>query len=218
MLKAILFDLDETLYPRSSSLMPTIGQRIKTYVIERVGIPVDEAERLRRHWRTTYGTALRGLIEEGYAFDPDDFLHYVHDIPLEGAIEAQPEIREMLLRIPLRRAVMTNSDVAHATRVLMHVNLLDCFERIIDIRALNFINKPDPRAYRMALEMLGVTAREAILVEDMPANTRPARALGMQTILVDCPLSDDGDADVTVGTLLDVGSVVDKLIAAHTSV
>ncbi len=212
MLKVILFDLDETLYPRSSSLMPTIARRIEQYVIERVGIPLAQADELRRHWRVTYGTALRGLIEEGYDFDVDDYLRYVHDIKLDGLIEAQPEVRQMLLNIPLRRVVLTNSDVQHATRVLGHVNLLDCFERIIDIRALHYINKPDPQAYRLALGMLGANAGEAVFVEDTPVNTRPAKALGMTTILVDYPPTPD--ADFCVASLLEVGTVVKRLLSS----
>jgi pyrimidine 5'-nucleotidase len=210
MYKLILFDLDETLYPRSSSLMPIIAQRIERYVIERAGVPPTQADELRRHWRRTYGTALRGMIEEKYPIDVDDYLQYVHDIPLDGLIEVQPELRQMLLDIPLRRAVLTNSDVQHATHVLTHVNLLDCFERIIDIRALNFINKPNPQAYLMALELLGVGAEETIFVEDTPINTRPAKALGMKTILVDCPPTND--ADFSVASVLDVGKVLSQLL------
>jgi putative hydrolase of the HAD superfamily len=213
MLKAILFDLDETLYPRASTLMPTIGARIRQYVVERMGVTEAEADALRIHWRQTYGTALRGMVEEGYDVDLDDFLQFVHDIPLEGIIEAQPEVREMLLSIPLRRAVLTNSDAAHATRVLQHVNLLDCFERIIDIRALKFINKPDPKAYAAALAIMGVRADEAILVEDTPVNTKPAKMLGMKTILVDYPIT--GDSDFYVATLLGVKDVVKHLLASE---
>jgi putative hydrolase of the HAD superfamily len=216
MFKLILFDLDETLYPRSSSLMPTIAKRIDRYVIERVGVPPAQADELRQHWRKAYGTALRGMIEEKYPFDVDDYLHYVHDIPLDGVIEAQPEARRMLMNMPLRRAVLTNSDVQHATRVLAHVNLLDCFERIVDIRALNFINKPNPQAYRTALDLLGVSAQETIFVEDTPVNTRSAKALGITTILVDYPPS--SDADYCVANLLAVGDVVSKLTQTSSAV
>jgi pyrimidine 5'-nucleotidase len=214
MIKVILFDLDETLYPRASSLMPTIAQRIEHYIVESVGVPAERADELRRHWRKAYGTALRGMIEEKYPLDVDDYLRYVHDIPLDGLIEAQPEVRQMLLEIPLRRAVLTNSDVQHATHVLSHVNLLDCFERIIDIRALNFINKPNPLAYQQALQMLGVQPNETIFVEDTPVNTRPAKAMGMKTILVDCAPTDD--ADFCVASLTDVGGVVNQLLQLNT--
>lgn len=212
MYKAILFDLDETLYPRSSSLMPIIGRRIEHYVTHQVGVPTENADALRRHWRKTYGTALRGMMVEGYTFDVDDYLRYVHDVPLDGILEPRPEVRTMLLNLPLRRAVLTNSNVEHATRVLEHVHLLDCFERIIDIRAMNFVNKPDPKSYETALSILGITAHEAIFVEDTPINTRPAKKMGMTTILVDCPSTDD--ADYVVTDVMDVGAIVMELIGA----
>ena len=215
MYKAILFDLDETLYPRSSSLMPIIGRRIEHYVTHQVGVPTENAGALRRHWRKTYGTALRGMMVEGYSFDVDDYLHYVHDVPLDRILEAQPALRKMLLSLPLRRAVLTNSNIEHATRVLTHVDLLDCFERIIDIRAMNFINKPDPKSYETALSMLRIAASEAILVEDTPINTRPAKQMGMTTILVDCPFSDDADYAVT--DVLEVGPVVMRLLGHQNS-
>ncbi len=211
MYQLIFFDLDETLYPRGSALMRAIGRRINDYVVQVVGVPQDQADALRVRWRTLYGTALRGLIEEGYRFDVDHFLRTVHDVPLDGVIGPDPAVRAMLLGLPLRRAVLTNSDADHAGRVLRHLGLDDCFERIVDIRALGFINKPDPNAYQRALALAGVGAREAILVEDTPANTRPAKALGMATILVDCPASPD--ADYFVSTVAEVGGVVGRALS-----
>lgn len=219
MYKVIFFDLDDTLYPRSAQLMRMIGERITEYIIHTIGIPADQAEAARRRWRSRYGTALRGLIEDGYTFDLDDFFRYVHDIPL-GHVAPDPELRAMLLRLPLRRVVLTNSNIEHADRVLAHLQIADCFERVIDIRALGLINKPDPRAYELALEMAGVAAGEAILVEDTPANVAPARALGMTTILVDCPPPPAGaapDADFHAPDILAVEPIVADLIRSGAS-
>jgi putative hydrolase of the HAD superfamily len=210
MLKVILFDLDETLYPRASSLMNVIGKRIEHYVTDVIGVDPEQAEELRRRWRRTYGTALRGMMEEGWAVDVDDYLRYVHDVPLEGYIKPQPEVRAMLLNLPLRRAVLTNSNIEHAGRVLEHINLFDCFERVIDLRTLNFLNKPDPKAYQVALNLMGVQADEVLFVEDTPINTRPAKALGIHTILVDCPPTDD--ADYCVPTVMHVADIVANLL------
>ncbi len=46
------------------------------------------------------------------------------------------------------------------------------------------IRKPDPRIYRLALERLGVEPEEAIYLDDLGINLKPARALGMHTIKV----------------------------------
>lgn len=210
MLKVALFDLDETLYPRASSLMTVIGKRIEHYVKGVINIPPDQAEELRRRWRRTYGTALRGMLEEGWSVDVDDYLRYVHDVPLDGIISPQPEVRAMLLNLPVRRAVLTNSNIEHAARVLKHIDLTDCFERIIDLRSLKFLNKPDPKAYEMTLALLGVNPEEVLFVEDTALNTRPAKAMGMHTVLVDSPPTDA--ADFCVPSILDVADIVQQLL------
>jgi len=126
---------------------------------------------------------------------------------------ADPRLRAMLLDIPLRRAILTNADIAHALRVLKHLDIHDCFERVIDIRALSYRNKPDLIAYRLAMGMLKVQPREVIFVEDTPANARAARAIGMTTVLIECPPSDA--ADYFLDSVLEVGQLVAELIAAR---
>jgi pyrimidine 5'-nucleotidase len=211
MLKLILFDLDETLYPRSATLMHQISQRISEYLINTIGIAPEKATELRTHFRGTYGTALRGLIEEGYTFDIEDYFQYVHDVELHGRIDPDPKLREMLLNIPLRRAVLTNSNIEHAERILKHMAIRDLFEQVIDIKAMGFMNKPHPKSYEQALNMLGVQAGEVIFIEDTPMNTAPARALGMTTVLIDCPSSDD--ADYFLSSVMEVGPLVERLVS-----
>lgn len=208
----ILFDLDETLYPRSAGLMHRIGERITQYLVERMGVSPERSVETRRHFRGTYGTALRGLMEEGYPVDLEDYFRYVHDISLD-TIGPEPELRARLLRLSLRRAVLTNSNVEHAARVLQHMQIADCFERIIDIRALDMVNKPDPESYRRALAMLNAAPERTIFVEDNTQNTRPARAMGITTIVIDHPFDagDDPGADYSVPDLNAALDVVERL-------
>jgi putative hydrolase of the HAD superfamily len=58
-IRAILFDLDNTLYPASSGVMQQLDRRIGEYVQERLGLSSDEATALKRHYYATYGTTLR---------------------------------------------------------------------------------------------------------------------------------------------------------------
>jgi len=44
------------------------------------------------------------------------------------------------------------------------------------------VAKPDPGAYRLALDGLGIGAAEALFIDDKPRNVSAARALGIQTI------------------------------------
>jgi epoxide hydrolase-like predicted phosphatase len=49
------------------------------------------------------------------------------------------------------------------------------------------MRKPDRRIYALALRELGVPAGEAIFLDDMGQNLKPARAMGMTTIKVEDP-------------------------------
>jgi putative hydrolase of the HAD superfamily len=63
----------------------------------------------------------------------------------------------------------------------------DAFDALV-ISAEVGIMKPEPRIYQIALDQLGVTATEAVFVDDSPANVEAARALGMYGILFKEPM------------------------------
>jgi FMN phosphatase YigB (HAD superfamily) len=87
--------------------------------------------------------------------------------------------------------IFTNADISHARRVLAVLQLEDCFEQIIDIRAVGFICKPDPDAYPLAQKIAGVTdPQKCILFDDAPRNLAPAQAQGWYTVLVGAPGTD----------------------------
>jgi putative hydrolase of the HAD superfamily len=181
--KYILFDLDDTLYPREAGVMEAIIERILLYMIHKVNIPPDDVSTKRHHYHQNYGTALRGLMTE-YNIEPSEFLDFVHDINPADFFGASPPLDRMLAAIPLRKVIFTNSDIAHSERVLQTLRVRDHFEQIFDIRAVNFISKPDPIAYQHVLSALGVSGYECIMVEDSPRNLIPAKDLGMRTILI----------------------------------
>jgi epoxide hydrolase-like predicted phosphatase len=54
------------------------------------------------------------------------------------------------------------------------------------------LRKPDPAIYELAAERLGLSPGACVFVDDLPGNLKPARALGMATVL------HRGDAAVTL--------------------
>jgi putative hydrolase of the HAD superfamily len=184
LMHTLFFDLDDTLYPKSTGLWNAIRDRMHTYMAEIVALPPAEIEALRQHYLETYGTTLRGL-QIHYAIDTDKYLAYVHDLPLSGFIRPDPGLGKLLATLPQRKFIFTNADIHHARRVLAILQLGDCFEQIIDIRALGFVCKPDTTAYSLALNLAGVTdPGECILFDDAPRNLAPAREQGWYTVLI----------------------------------
>jgi putative hydrolase of the HAD superfamily len=188
----IFFDLDDTLYSPKNGLWMAIRDRMRRYLIERMGFPPEEVDTLRHEYFVTYGTTLRGLlINHPERIDADDYLAYVHDIPLQNYIQPDPSLKVLLQSLPQRRWIFTNSDDRHAHRVLNILDVKDCFEGIIDIRAMGYTCKPVEDAYHRALALVGEPLPErCMLFDDSPRNLAPARALGFCTVLVGHPEPD----------------------------
>lgn len=181
---ALFFDLDDTLYPKSTGLWNAIRDRMHTYMGELVDLPADEIEALRQHYLEAYGTTLRGL-QIHYQIDTEKYLAYVHDLPLAEFIRPDPKLYQLLSTLPQKKYIFTNADVQHARRVLNALQMGEWFDQIIDIRALGFICKPDPNAYQRALEIAGIfKPEECVLFDDATRNLKPARELGWYTVLV----------------------------------
>ena len=183
-LGTIFFDLDATLYPESNGLWPAIRARIDQYMHERINISKAEIPGLREYYYIHYGTTLRGL-QVHYGIKTEDYLNYVHDLPLHEYLQPDPILRGMLLSIPQHRWIFTNSDQPHAQRVMNVLGIKDCFEGLIDVYAMEPYCKPKPEAYRLALEFAGVSDPETCaLIDDSPQNLAPAKRMGFFTILV----------------------------------
>lgn len=182
-LQCIFFDLDNTLYPRSCGLMRTIGERINRYMVERLDIEPAEVSRKRDDFLRTFGTTLNAL-RRFYDVDPDEYLDFVHDIPIREYLQYEPELDQMLERMKARKIIFTNADARHARRVLTRLGILRHFESIIDIHLLDFVNKPARRAYLKAMDFASARPEECMLVEDSLVNVITAGELGMMTVLV----------------------------------
>jgi putative hydrolase of the HAD superfamily len=177
---------------------------------ERLGISKDEIPALRTRYLETYGTTLRGL-QHSYEIDTEDYLAYVHNLPLERYLAPNPELRQILLNLPLKRWIFTNSDDNHAHRVMNLLNVSDCFHGIIDVRVLGFINKPDPLAYQIALKTAGESMPErCILIDDSPRNLAPAKMIGFTTVLVSNRLQ-DASADHVIPRINDLKTALPVL-------
>ncbi|GMJ03113.1 hypothetical protein like AT5G02230 [Hibiscus trionum] len=137
----LLFDLDDTLYPLSSGLSRECGKNIKDYMVEKLGIEKDKIVELSNLLYKNYGTTMAGLRAIGYDFDYDEYHSYVHGrLPYDN-LKPDPQLRNLLLTLPLRKIIFTNADKVHAVKALIKLGLEDCFEGIICFETLNPTHK-----------------------------------------------------------------------------
>ena len=178
-----IFDLDNSLYPASSNLFELIDLRMGEYIARLLGCDATEARRVQKGFFRSHGTTLAGLMES-HGVDPHDFLDFVHDIDL-ARLSADERVVAALDRLPGRKFVFTNGDESYARRVLDRLGLANAFDGLHDIHAMDYVPKPDPRAYAAMCARHGIRPQTALFVEDMARNLRPAKALGMTTVWVD---------------------------------
>src|SRR2546427_2381200 len=199
----LLLDVDNTLYPPSRGVVGRVDALINRYLVERVGIDAAEVDGIRRRLWSDYGTTLHGLMHRR-GIDPADYLRFVHAIELGELLAADPALAVMLGRIPLLKVAVTNGSEAHARGVLDCLGVRPLFFRVYGLERLAFVPKPYVQAYQIVLADLHALGRDCILVEDRAVNLRTARQLGMRTVYI----ADGGppapEADVSIGSVLDL--------------
>ena len=179
----LFFDLDDTLYSRSSGLWELIRKRIDIYMVEVLNFPKEEVPDLRLRLWNTYGTTLRGLQTE-FNVDMADYIAFVHNVPIDTAIEPDPVLEQSLAEIPQRKFIFTNSDKSHTLRVMNRLGITHHFEGIIDIYAQAPHCKPQQESFAIALAACGEPPERCLMIDDTPRNLDAAQALGMGTVSI----------------------------------
>lgn len=190
----VFFDLDDTLYPASSGLWPTLKDRMTDYMVERMQIPAGDVPALREAYFRQYGTTLRGL-QAHHSVDVEEYLAYVHDVRLAEYIEPNPVQQAVLAGLTVRKLIFTNADAGHARRVLRELEIEPYFIDIIDVNRMAPHCKPSPKAFELALRVSGERdPSRCVMVDDLPHTTRAAREFGMFAVLFGAR-THGGDAD-----------------------
>jgi putative hydrolase of the HAD superfamily len=86
----------------------------------------------------------------------------------------------------LATGLLTNNFVVgagHVDREDEMGEVLSLFDVVVESSKVG-VRKPDPRFYELACEALGIEPAEAVFLDDLGVNLKPARAMGMTTIKV----------------------------------
>jgi putative hydrolase of the HAD superfamily len=180
---AWIFDLDNTLYPATTNLFAQIDARMGAYVGRLLGLDAAAARGVQKGFFHAHGTTLRGLMNE-HGVDPHEFLNDVHDIDVSVVAHA-PVLVEAIARLPGRKLVFTNADTPYADKVLARLGLTHAFEGVYDVHEMDYLPKPDPRAYQGLCDAYAIDPTRALFIDDMARNLAPAKAIGMTTVWVD---------------------------------
>jgi len=75
--------------------------------------------------------------------------------------------------------------------------VLDLFDVVIESSRIG-VRKPEPRFFELACRQLGITPDQAVYLDDLGTNLKPARAMGMRTIKVEDPAVAIGELEAVL--------------------
>jgi putative hydrolase of the HAD superfamily len=114
--------------------------------------------------------------------------------------EVRPAMVEALRRCheKLKTGMVTNNFVGEGDRGIDIGPILAHFDVVVESSLAGF-RKPDPRIYQLACDQLGIEPSEAVYLDDLGINLKPARAMGMTTIKVGDPDAALAELEAIVG-------------------
>ncbi len=184
-IRALLFDFDglivDTETPSFASWQEVFREHGRDLPLER--------------WATIIGTTAAG-------FDPLDYLEELHGsidrvavkarryehelrlLEIEGLRPGILEYLEEAERLGLKKAIVSSSSRQWVDRHLARLERAEHFDEIVTADHDPERGKPRPTLYLEALELLGVSAGEAIAFEDSPNGVKAAKAAGIFTVAI----------------------------------
>ena len=177
-----VFDLDNTLYPPEVRLFDQIEVRMRTFMTRELGVPLAEADRLRREYWSAHGTTLAGLMAV-HGVEPEPFLEEVHDISFD-VLTPDAGLAGRIAALPGRRIVYTNGTAPYARRVISARGLDGLFDAVYGVAEANYRPKPDRAAFETVFSADGLDPARAAMFEDDSRNLSVPHEMGLATVLV----------------------------------
>jgi putative hydrolase of the HAD superfamily len=118
--------------------------------------------------------------------------------------ELRPTMVEAVRRCAerLKTGLLTNNFVTtadgHVDRETEMGAVMAMFDVVVESSRAG-VRKPDPRFYEIACEQLAIEPSEAVFLDDLGVNLKPARAMGMTTIKVGDPAVAIAELEAVVG-------------------
>ena len=91
----------------------------------------------------------------------------------------------------------------NSSKAMRISEIMEIFGWIIESSQIG-VRKPEPRFYEVACEKLKIQPSEAVFLDDLGVNLKPARAMGMTTIKVVDPILAIKDLEAVLNISLHV--------------
>lgn len=177
-IRAVLFDCDGVLQRPANDWSGEIGTLTGLHgaELDRFLDDISAAEQPLLDGSEPYAGALAGVVSGwGLTVDTAELLQVWQHLRVDpGMLDAVRTLRAEGLRC----AIATNQHRERAAYMRRELGYEELFEPMV-VSAEIGVAKPDPAYFRRAVELLGLTARAVLFVDDVLANVESARSVGL---------------------------------------
>jgi len=224
MVKAVIFDLDNTLLDFKK--MKEQGVRAAIGAMIEAGLNYDEEK--------AYNEIFEIYHEKGWEYQLifDDFLNntirkidnkflaaaiVAYRRAKEATLLVYPNVRRTLIHLlkhGIKIAVVSDAPSREAWMRIYYLNLHHVFDLVLTFDDSK-VHKPSPIPFKMALEKLQIKPEEALMIGDWPErDVVGANQVGMKTIFArygDTVSVENSGADWEVDDIYEIVNIVDEL-------
>ena len=180
----LILDADETRYSPDTGLFRALKLRARDFIVFKQNLTYDQVNQKITYYFQSYGSILTGLITEEN-INPEEFIAYVFDIPIEKYVSPNPKLHEVLqYHNNLKIVIFSDSPRNYIERLIKILWIDTDIDVIFDRIFFNYLSKANPKTYQLVLDTLKVKGLECLMADDKPTNLTIAKEFGMKTILI----------------------------------
>jgi len=224
-IKAVIFDIDDTLIDFTETKNLAIRESVKAMVDKGIG---EGFERLHGEFKRFYWE--RGIEDQrifqkffmerygriDYAILASAILAYRK--AKEGVLKPYPGAKKLLIQLKengVKLAILSDAPKLEAYLRLCAVGFDDFFDMILTKEDVG-VAKPHTRGFEAIINKLGVMADECVMIGDAPdKDMEGAKKLGMKTILANYSSrkleSPDHRADYAASSISEIYNIIEKI-------
>ncbi|MEQ9442382.1 MAG: HAD family phosphatase [Cyclobacteriaceae bacterium] len=179
-IQAVIFDCDGVLVDSE-----ILASQVSLRMLKPYGFEMNPQEYARAFAGKVEADILSLISRDHHIELPDDFLAKLRlqiEHALDHDLQPIPGVQETISKIPITKAVVSNSRLARVLSSLKVAGLSDVFGKQIFSAEMVEHPKPAPDVYLLAARELGVDPAHCLVVEDSQSGVMAAHRAGMQVI------------------------------------
>jgi len=223
MIRAVIFDLDNTLVDFMSMKSRAIDAAVQAMIDAGLNLSVEEVKERIDAIYSERGIEFQNVFDQ-LLYDVFNKVDYkilsagiiAYRRAREAALVPYPHVYMTLMELlkrGMRLAVVSDAPAREAWLRLCYLNLHHIFDAVVTFEDTGQ-RKPNPGPFRKALELLDVPAKEALMVGDWAERDMVgAGNIGMRTVFArygDTFGAVETHADYEIGDVKDVLAIVEK--------